>query len=457
WIVVTGADVGAGGAPALVLRGVRLADHRFADVHLCDGLITEVTTPASGTGRSAQALDLRGYLLLPAPAEPHAHLDKAFAWTSIASTGDPAEVSGRSRDQVAGAPLTAGAPPDQPLDLGSAVATWLRHRPTMTRADLLDRAGRAVLAYLAHGATAIRTHVDVADDIGLRGLSALVEVRGRFAAACTIQVVAFANSPLCGGAGAGNRQLLREAMSAGADVVGGCPSVDPDPAGCISTCLDIAAEHHAPVDLHVDETLDPQPCTLALLAQAVMRSGFPHPVVASHCVSLGAMPVDQAATIVDMVAAARIAVTCLPQTNLYLQGRAHQTAPPRGLTALRLLRSAGVLVAAGGDNLQDPFNCLGRADPLETAALLVLAGHQTPDTAYAAVSGTAREVLGLPSVEITPGAPAELVAVRAESVRQAIAEATVDRLVIHAGQVVARTTATRELPHHLLDLEGVPE
>jgi cytosine deaminase len=39
-------------------------------------------------------------------------------------------------------------------------------------------------------------------------------------------------------------------------------------------------------------------------------------------------------------------------------------------------------VAGGADNLQDPFNVVGRADPLETAALLVMAGHLDPATAY---------------------------------------------------------------------------
>ena len=47
---------------------------------------------------------------------------------------------------------------------------------------------------------------------------------------------------------------------------------------------------------------------------------------------------------------------------------------PRGLTAVRALLDAGVVVAAGADNLQDPFNPLGRACPFETAALMVLDG-----------------------------------------------------------------------------------
>ena len=53
---------------------------------------------------------------------------------------------------------------------------------------------------------------------------------------------------------------------------------------------------------------------------------------------------------------------------------------PRGLTAVRALREAGVVVAAGADNLQDPFNPLGRACPFETAGLMVWTAHLSPPT-----------------------------------------------------------------------------
>ena len=87
------------------------------------------------------------------------------------------------------------------------------------------------------------------------------------------------------------------------------------------------------------------------------------------------------------------------------------------------LAEAGVRVAGGGDNLQDPFNLMGRGDPFEAASLLVTAGHQLPGAALAAVSGTARDVMGLPPAEVRPGAAADFVAVEAFSEREAVAAA----------------------------------
>ena len=102
----------------------------------------------------------------------------------------------------------------------------------------------------------------------------------------------------------------------------------------------------------------------------------------------------------------------LPHTNLFLQGRG--TAPmPRGLTAVAALRAAGVNVAAGADNLQDPFNPVGRACPFETAGLMIMSVHDLPAVAWSAVTEASRRTLGLPPVAITAGAPADLMAVRA--------------------------------------------
>lgn len=417
-LVTASARPGAEAAQArLVLRGVHLANGRTVDLHLASGRIGAITDVSPHSAEHVtEAADLSGYLVLPAPVEPHAHLDKAYTADLVGAEG---------------------------ADLSSAVEAWLRYRPTATGRGITRRAVGALRSYVGNGVTAVRSHVDVGEDVGLRGLAALVAARDEVAAACDVQLVAFASVPLTGRAGATNRALLRDALAAGADLVGGCPARDPDPAACVELCLAAAADAGVPVDLHVDEHLEAEPDTLSMLAQAVTGTGFPHPVVASHCVSLGMADPVRAHQVAERLAAARIAVICLPHTNLYLQGRNHPSAAPRGLTALRALRAAGVTVAAGGDNLQDPFNCLGRADPLETAALLVLAGHDSPDAAYASVSSASRSALGLSGVDIVVGAPAELLAIRAANVREAIATAGPDRIAIRAGRIVARTQTIR--------------
>jgi cytosine deaminase len=402
----------------MLLRAARLADEAAADVRTAGDRIVEVA-PA-GTlrrGPDEDVQDLSGYVLLPAPAEPHAHLDKAF---------------------------TAGQVPNPAGDLEGAIEAWLAYRVGLTVADVFERARTAALRSLAHGATAIRTHVDVGEGIELRALEALLRLREELADVVPLQVVALVSRPLTGAEGSENRAFLRAAIEAGADLVGGAPHVDPDPAAALDFCLRTAAELGKPVDLHMDETLNRSMLGLADLATRVI-DGFPHAVTASHCVSLGIQPADVQARVAREVAAAGISVVALPQTNLYLQGRGFETSPPRGLTAVRALLDAGATVAAGTDNVQDPFNPLGRGDPLETAGLLVAAGHLTPQAAYRLVSSGARRAMGLPEVEVAPGSPCELLAVTGSSLTEAIATASEDRFVFSRGRLISRTSVVRHV------------
>ncbi|RMI37993.1 hydrolase, partial [Streptomyces triticirhizae] len=110
----------------------------------------------------------------------------------------------------------------------------------------------------------------------------------------------------------------------------------------------------------------------------------------------------------------------------------------------RELAAAGVEVAAGGGALRSAANPVGRGDPLEAAFLLATRGERAPLAAYAAVSARARAALGLPApAEVAVGAPAELLAVRGESVAEALSLGY-SRVVVHRGRIVARTSAVRE-------------
>jgi cytosine deaminase len=394
----------------LLLSNATLPDGTLADVTITGERIAAVTAHQPTPAPASEHLDLTGFLLLPAPAEPHTHLDKI---------------------------LTADILTNHTGGLEGAVDAWYGYRATAGHDDVVARGVSATRAMLRNGSTAVRTHVDVGTQTGLRLLHAATEVRERLRGQLSLDIVAFVDIPVTGAEGANNRARLREAMDHGADVVGGAPYRDPDPLRCQEELLAIAAQHSAPVDLHTDETLTATVTWLDHLADHVRQTRFPYRVTASHCVSLGTRSSTSVERVAADLAAAGIAVVCCPATNLYLQGREHAPPVPRGLTALRPLLDAGVTVAGGGDNMQDPFNPLGRGDPLDTACLLVLAGHLTVEEAYAAITTHARSVMGLPDPRLVAGAPAELLAVPARNVRHALAERPAKRTVIHRGRVVS--------------------
>ena len=245
----------------LLLGGARLATGQLVDVRLRGQRIEAVGAPGT-LPPAAERLDLGGWLLLPAPAEPHAHLDTA---------------------------LTADRIPNPAGDLAGAVQAWLDHQGSVPRDDFVRRATEAALLGLANGATAIRSHVGIYEKVGVEAVAALLEVRQALRELVDLQLVAL-NVRLTGPECEDLRALLREAMEMGADVVGGCPHLDPDPVAYHDIVLSLAAEFGRPIDLHTDETLDPVVLHLPHLAGLVAETGFPHGVTASHCVSLGVQP-----------------------------------------------------------------------------------------------------------------------------------------------------------------------
>lgn len=392
----------------LVLRNARFGGPdggSMVDIRCVGGRIASVLPAGTELG----GVDLAGALVLPGLVEPHAHLDKA---------------------------LTADAVPNPAGDLMGAIHGWLDHAREMTVADVSARAEAAARMSVANGVTLIRTHVDIGDHTDLRAVEALVEVRARLAAEVAIEITALLASPGLGPDSGRQPARAAAALQAGADHLGGCPHLEDDGAGFIDRALELAGTSGVGLDLHVDETLDPAVLFLEALAERVVATGFEGPVVAGHCVSLGAQPEITQRRVAEAVAEAGIGVVALPQTNLFLQARGVTTRAPRGLTALQALNAAGVEVAAGGDNLQDPFNLMGRGDPLEAASLMVTVGHLDVGDALASVTRHARAVLGAEPVEVTPGDPADLCVMAADSPREALAMAPSSRLTVHRGQVV---------------------
>ncbi len=362
-----------------------------------------------GESANRASLEAAGYLVLAAPAEPHAHLDKA---------------------------LTADRVLNPAGDLLGAIRAWIEHRSTIAKDDFVDRATRALEMGLANGTTAVRTHVDIGSDIGTNGVEALLAVKAAMVGRVDVQLVGLVSSITDPDLGPGNRAALLDAIELGLDIVGGVPHLEADRPAALDWLMEVASANARPLDLHTDETLEPSILDLETLAERVTATGFEFGVVASHCVSLGMQPETVQRRVAEKVAAAQISVVALPQTNLFLQARGVNTAPPRGLTAVAALGSAGANVAAGADNLQDPFCLVGRADAFETASLMVMTAHLTPEAAYDAVSLKARQAMGL-------GPTSDLLAVRAGSLREAIASAPGERVVVVDGVVVAAPAQER--------------
>ena len=402
---------------SILFANAQLIDGSIVDIATDNGLIAWVGTPSQSPVVCHKTINLDGYVLSTSFVEPHAHLDKAFLADRISNP--------------------AG-------DLMGAIRGLEEVRTTITHQDIVERATRAVKLMSQNGVTSIRTHADTTLSGGLSSVLALLEVKENCSHFMDIQVAMLLEWPVTGIAGIERQALARDAISAGVDVIGGCPHLDPDPRGAVELLLRLAIDAQLPLDLHADENMRSESSDLEHLADVVIRDNVSHQMNASHCVSLSTRSENNIDRIAVKVATAGITVTALPQTNLFLQERGVSTNPARAITPIHRLQLAGVVVSAGADNLQDPFNLVGRGDPLEIATLLMISAHSTAHHAIQMVSSNAHKAVHGVTKSLAIGDSADFTAIPATNLRESIAMGPPDRIVVYGGVVIDNQIRNRK-------------
>ena len=389
----------------LLLAEATLENGTRVDVAIAEGDI-EAIRPAGSGPPAARRIELGGALLGPAFVDGHIHLDKCF-------TG----------------------------------VRWRPHRPASSLAERIqierellreadaelprrDRAEALVRQIVAYGTGHVRSHVDVDPISRLANLHTVLEVRERVRETIGIQIVAFPQSGIL--AAPGTADLLDSAMREGADVVGGLDpaSFDGDRDGHLDVVFGLAERYGAPVDIHLHERGRAGCATLRAIAERTLALGMHGRVAVSHSYALGSVhDDDELARTSEALREAGVAI----MTNAPGEG---DFMPP-----VRRLRAAGVAVFAGSDNIRDSWWPYGNGDMLERATLVGYVEGLYADaelaTAYAMTTQEGARVLGIERYGLAPGMRADLVAISANSVAEAVATHPARILTVHAGRVVA--------------------
>ena len=136
----------------------------------------------------------------------------------------------------------------------------------------------------------------------------------------------------------------------------------------------------------------------------------------------------------------------LPATDLYLMGRNHDHAIPRGVVAAEALRAAGVTCSIATNNVLNPFTPYGDANLLRMANLYANVCHVARPDALAGclemVTTDAARLMRVPEYGVRVGTPADLVLLDAASPAAAVAELAQPLWGMKAG----RMTFTRARP-----------
>ncbi|WP_277372302.1 cytosine deaminase [Pseudomonas sp. AA-38] len=283
-------------------------------------------------------LDAAGNLVVPPFVEPHIHLD---------------------------ATLTAGEPSwNMSGTLFEGIERWAERKALVTHEDTKTRAKKTIDMLVDHGIQHVRTHVDVTDPT-LAALKAMLEVREETRHLIDLQIVAFPQEGI--ESYANGRALMEQAIELGADVVGGIPHFEntrDQGVASIKFLMDLAERSGCLVDVHCDETDDPQSRFLEVLAEEARVRGMGARVTASHTTAMGSYDNAYCSKLFRLLKMSGISFISCPTESIHLQGRFDSYPKRRGLTRVAEIDRAGMNVCFGQDSIVDPWYPLGNGNIL---------------------------------------------------------------------------------------------
>jgi cytosine/creatinine deaminase len=379
--------------------------------------VRDSKAPVDQETPQGRSTDLGGVLVFPGLVEVHTHLDKCHTWDRA---------------------------PGVHSDFWESVGILEADSVNWTESDVQRRADFALRSAWAHGTNALRTHLNTGRHVGAGAHAAVEQLRAEWRGRIEIQTVSlFSFADFFGG---GAARVVELSARHRATALGGFPQPGPALARELDNVMAAAGELGVGLDLHVDESNLAHAECLRATAEAVLRNQFPHPVACGHNCSLSVQAPDRARDTLALVKEAGIGIICLPLTNLHLQGRARNPAPPgatfgsprtpqwRGLTLLHECIDAGITVACGGDNVRDAFIGWGDFDLVEVYIESVRLAHLDTRLAFSptVVTTGPAAIMGLPAYGlVAPGSPADLIVFSARKLYSLLARPSTPRRLIH--------------------------
>ncbi len=381
----------------LIVRRAQLSDRpsgQHLDIGIDGGRIVAIEPNLAAEGAT---YDAAGRLVCGGLVETHIHLDKAHLLDRR-----PAQ-AGRNINPV---PYT------------SAI------KPEISKEDVYARAERALRECILRGTTHIRTQVEVDPLIGMRGFDAIEKLADDYRWAVDLQICIFPQDGLTNVPG--TQELLVEGLRRGARVIGAAPRYDTDGSEQIRRIFKLAREFDADIDMHLDVGPSAEHLDVHQVIELTEQYRLGGRVTVGHMAKLSLLPPDELEQTARRLADAGVNVTVLPATDLFLMGRTHNHAVPRGVADANFLLEHGVNCSLSTNNVMNPSTPYGdcsliRLANLHANVLQVAMPHELCDCFEMITTRSAR-ILNLADYGVAAGHPADLVVIDAASPDRAVAQ-----------------------------------
>ncbi|MHC1550611.1 amidohydrolase family protein [Phyllobacterium sp. K27] len=394
----------------LLLRNVRPMAGENCDILIESGRISDFGRFEPKPGMPVE--DGGNAIVVPGLIDAHTHLDKT-TW------GMPWHVNNRAailRERI-------DFEREHRSDIGIDP-----HRQSM----------RHAIGLAAHGATHIRSHVDIDPTHGLSIVEGVWETREKLRDIIDIEIVAFPQSGLM--VMPGTKELLDEALAQGCEVLGGIDpcGIDRDPKGQLDTIFALAVKHQRPIDIHLHETGDLGAFTMELIFERIRANGMQGKVAISHAFALGMNDYLRVGKLIEELAALDVAILTTG-------------APSATVPSVMRLKEAGIRVGGGCDGIRDTWGPWGQPDMLDRAKIIGMKNgmrkdHELEHLLHIVSQGGA-DVMRIEGYGLKAGCNADLTLLTGETLAHAVVDVAPRPLVIKRGRVTARAgQAIMEMP-----------
>nr|WP_295871463.1 amidohydrolase [uncultured Chitinophaga sp.] len=349
------------------------------------------------------AIDAKGWLMLPAFKDMHAHLDKmlyGLPWQAVSPKRKTV------KDQIAY---------EQKM-----IPEWLK--------TSVERAEKLIDFLQSNGTHYIRSHFNVDPTSGFDSLKHLETALKHKEKTVGAELVAF---PQHGVFYTDTAPLLKEVVKMNIDFIGGVDPYSID--GSIEKPMDLitqlAIDHNKGIDIHLHEVGETGVKTIEyLINKANEYPGLRGKTFVSHAFVLGHLSALETERIAARLAEAGVGIV---------------SSVPFGGTIMPipLLRKHGVEVLVGNDNIQDHWNTFGPGHMLQKAKLIAgLYGYSSEWALSRTLAFATRYVLPLDDKgnQQWPkaGQDADLVFLDASCSAEVVARVSPVRSLVHKGNIV---------------------
>ncbi|HEY8957807.1 amidohydrolase [Chitinophaga sp.] len=368
-------------------------------VEIEDGKIKAI----SPNDTNQDAIDAKGWLMLPAFKDMHAHLDKmlyGLPWQAVSAKRKTV------KDQIAY---------EQKM-----IPEWLK--------TSVERAEKLIEFLQSNGTHYIRSHFNIDPTSGFDSLKHLETALKNKEKTTGAELVAF---PQHGVFYTNTAPLLKEVAKMNIDFIGGVDPYSID--GSIERTMDLitqlAIDNNKGIDIHLHETGETGIKTIEYLVNRANEN----PVLrgktfVSHAFALGHLPAPETARMAARLAEAGVGiVSSVPFGNTIMP--------------IPLLRKHGVEVLIGNDNIQDHWSTFGPGHMLQKAKLIAgLYGYSSEWALSRALGFATRYILPLDDKGKRQwpeaGNDANLVFLEATCSAEAVARVSPVKSLVHKGNIV---------------------